>query len=378
MPGHPQGVDPRLAALGEVFIPTEPGEKRVTRPRTPDTLASADDDVFRAYLDAGHGYAIACQGDVAVLDADDPDALAPLLDRLPDTIWQVTGSREGEHYFLRVPGLASDIPLDDPATGENIGHVKGAPQSYVIGPGSKHPSGNRYGPLRGVSVATVSEHRLRELCAPYTDAVCAGIRTATATTLRRFDVDDCTLSAVIEPMLRDRGSRPTPTDETDPWTPTDDRVRLDCHDIVSRASCPEDTRTDHPFHDSETGENFMIDAGAETFRCWRHGCTGNAAHLLGIEQGVIACGAWSGTGLDAQTWREIFDAGRAAGYEIPDPEPTVNDDVPDGDRGEANPPRCGGCNSPLPRRTAVDGNPALRWCSTCRVNRTRDEVIVRE
>lgn len=98
-----------------------------------------------------------------------------------------------------------------------------------------------------------------------------------------------------------------------------DEITLDVHDVVSRSSFPCEERKGHPFHGSDTGANFMVDADAETFRCWRHDVTGNALHLLGIEQGIISCGEWDGTGLGNDTWREIFNAGRDAGYDLPEP-----------------------------------------------------------
>lgn len=94
---------------------------------------------------------------------------------------------------------------------------------------------------------------------------------------------------------------------------------IDVHDIIMRSAYPEEERVGHPFHSSSTGANFKVDDGAETFRCWRHSCTGNAHHLLGMEMGVIECGEWVPGGLDSDTWSEIYDEARDAGYNIPEP-----------------------------------------------------------
>lgn len=53
-----------------------------------------------------------------------------------------------------------------------------------------------------------------------------------------------------------------------------------------------ETRHPHPLHGSDTESNFLIDKGAETWRCWRHEVTGNMLHLLGIELGYWNCGDW--------------------------------------------------------------------------------------
>lgn len=120
----------------------------------------------------------------------------------------------------------------------------------------------------------------------------------------------------------------------------DSDVSLGIYDVLSRSEYPEGENVSHPFHSSSTGTNFRVDAGSETFRCWRHGVTGNGLHLLGMEQGVIECGEWLNGGLNRDTWREIFDAGREAGHDIPEPKTsnggTVATDhtaVPDTSRG---------------------------------------------
>lgn len=387
-PRHPYArgkLDPRLHALGTVFFPMDPGTKVPTMARTEETLRAPDDPILEAYLDAGHSYGIACQGDLAVVDADEPDRLRTLLDALPATLWQRSGSRTSEHYFLWVPGLTNDIPIDDPETGENLGHVKGAPQSYVIGPGSRHPSGNRYGPLQGDEVATLSELDLRAALTPWDDPVIAGTRAATRTSLERLyaaerDSDPAegtppgsVPAAAIEPYL---GARPT-RGATDDGGGATAEIDLDVYDVkcVSRGAFPEGAREPHPTHGAkQTDGNFMVDSGAETWRCWRHETTGNALHLIGIEQNVIDCGDWYPHGLDSDTWREIFNAARDAGYDIPDPrrDPDPPADIPDDDRGEAPSEivRCPTCNGPLPARTAVDGHPGVRWCDYCHIEVT--------
>lgn len=260
--------------LGEVAFPIPPREKAADRPRTKEHLHEPTDAILQAYLEAGHNWGLSCRGDLAYLDADDPDALEAVIDALPDTAWQVTGSREGRHYFLLVPGLDEDIPLEDPETGQNIGHVKASEQSYVVGPGSVHPTGNRYGPLHGDDIASINEETLRELVEPFR-------------------------SATPEQRAQ-RAERAARTRDNQQG----DGVGLAVHDVLSAGSCPGGVRVAHPFHGSDTGANFIIDASGETWRCWRHDCTGNALHLVGIDEGIISCGEWVPTGLDSDTWSD--------------------------------------------------------------------------
>jgi putative DNA primase/helicase len=101
---------------------------------------------------------------------------------------------------------------------------------------------------------------------------------------------------------------------------TNDDIDLDVHDVVLSSQYPEGERREHPVHGSDTGSNFMVDEGRETWRCWRHGCTGNALHLIGIKAGVIDCGQWTNGSVSSDDWSEIFAEARDHGYDVGDPQ----------------------------------------------------------
>lgn len=61
----------------------------------------------------------------------------------------------------------------------------------------------------------------------------------------------------------------------------DRETPVDVSDVLLATSNDEGERVEHPFHGSSTGSNFTVDEGGETWRCWRHDCTGNALHLVG-------------------------------------------------------------------------------------------------
>lgn len=97
-----------------------------------------------------------------------------------------------------------------------------------------------------------------------------------------------------------------------------DDVDISVHDVLLSSNYPEGKRTEHPTHGSSTGANFQVDEGAETWRCWRHGCTGNALHLIGMQNGIIECGEWEDHDLSSETWADIFDAAREQGFDVGD------------------------------------------------------------
>jgi hypothetical protein len=104
--------------------------------------------------------------------------------------------------------------------------------------------------------------------------------------------------------------RPEPSAHFEPNRPQTypgERLQVSVHDVVS--GLREGRRIAHPFHDSSTGSNFMIDKSGLTWRCWRHSCTGNALHLLGQKHGIIGCGDRP----TREQWREIFAKAREEG-----------------------------------------------------------------
>jgi hypothetical protein len=86
-----------------------------------------------------------------------------------------------------------------------------------------------------------------------------------------------------------------------------DAWRVNVHEIIF--GYKEEQNCKHPFHDSSTGGNFRIDRGGETWRCWRHGVTGNALHLLGQKEGIIECGE----APSKQQWKKIIAVAKERG-----------------------------------------------------------------
>lgn len=113
-----------------------------------------------------------------------------------------------------------------------------------------------------------------------------------------------------------RGEAPrVDTDDTQRRNGSDD-VDVGVYDVLSQSSHPAGQRVAHPVHGSGTGTNFHVDEDGETWRCWRHSVTGNALHLVGMEEGLIDCGDWDGRDLGAETWADIFDAARERGLDV--------------------------------------------------------------
>lgn len=299
-PNPVEVIPERLKELGEVFFPIPPMQKGWNYPHSLDEYRhSADSRILNAYLEQGWGYGIACAGDLVVVDVDELDYL-DAIKGLPETLYQRTGSGEGFHFFYMVEGLNTRIILKDGDI--HVGEIKCDPHGYVVGPGSLHPSGNIYGPLRGDSIATVN---IADLLYELNNIL-----------------PDSTNSQVYTPDPRYVG-------EVD-VSSLGEFYTISADDVMP--SLPQGKRIAHPVHGSTSGGNFMKNEGGDTFTCWRcqygtsDGCVIAPVQYLAIEAvGDIndtVCQTVKSSWRDDDTlhyraWKEAFDKGLVSADDLP-------------------------------------------------------------
>lgn len=303
--------------LGKVFFPIPPGVKGWDYLHHLDEFRyTADDKILNAYLEAGYGYGISCSHDILVIDIDDLEYMDNIYSQLPDTIYQYTGSGDGVHLFYycdemdsrfifhyedvhdcdrkehtcRINKTGNCIRLKD---WTHLGEVKCDPHGYVIGPGSLHPSGNRYGPVEGEKIATVSKDEVMDALEDYNKPE-----------------DDNT-----------RGYPPNDPDEEYRGSDSDNESKHEFYNIGIDDVVPwleRGKRVPHPVHGSDTGKNFMKSDEKDVFICWRHnygkgqGCAFNAQQLLAIMETGRDCDEvrrnWSKDPvLHWKAWKKAID-----------------------------------------------------------------------
>jgi hypothetical protein len=275
------GIPHLLHQLGEVFFPIPAGRKGYPYPHHLDEYRyCATSETLNAYLECGWGYGVACANNLIVVDIDEKELAEEITDDLPETAYQISGSRTGVHLFYKSSGFNTRQILHYPTEKhdcdnsdhscrtdkdgdcvkehewDHLGEVKADPHGYVVGPGSRHPSGNKYGPLRGDKIAEVDKEDLMER-----------------------------LDGYVKPQ-RGRASSPGSYDpEQTPEVSGYEFYQLGASDVMGFLS--PNNRIDHPVHGStsEAG-NFMLNGDGETFTCWRHnfggsqGCGINAQQFL--------------------------------------------------------------------------------------------------
>ena len=143
------------------------------------------------------------------------------------------------------------------------------------------------------------------------------------------DPVEITVSDIPDEWIKqtpDRGTSDTDTDSGSSGRsrsipPSSDDVDVPpIHDVLLRSQYPEGERVGHPQGvrhadggKSETGTNFMVDEGGRSWRCWRHEATGNALHLVGMEEGIFECGDWKHGGISTEKWAAVFEAAEERG-----------------------------------------------------------------
>lgn len=259
-PDFVDGIPDRLKELGSVFFPIPSRQKGWKYPHSVDDYRySWDSKTLNAYLEAGWNYGIACADDLVVVDVDSKLWLDEILDMLPPSMYQKTGSGSGFHIFYRVEDFDRGASLK--TTEENhgvsnfeVGDIKGHRHSYVVGPGSTHPSGNTYGPLVGDEIVELEKSKMERLIDVFSG-----------------DGNEAKPNVGI-----DRSKVET--------SGIHDFYQLSAGDVAPHLS-PEQ-RTSNPFHGSSTGTNFMVNEDGETFTCWRcnfgsgEGCGLSGVHYL--------------------------------------------------------------------------------------------------
>lgn len=265
-----------LWELGEVFFPIPRGKKGWTYPHHMDEYRyPPDSEKLNAYLESGWNYGVACDNDLIVIDIDEKEYIDVIVDKLPKSLYQWSGSGEGIHIFYMSEGFDTrktltlmryDHTAENPEKSEeiHIGEIKADSNGYVVGPGSVHPSGNKYGPIKGDSIEEVDKEYILDALDQFLnkDRSISGSRTKRPPS-HRGSYGDRSIDDLHEFYKID-------ADSVIPWLEPGKRIA-------------------HPIHGSSTGTNFMKNEDRSTFTCWR-----------------CQCGSGDGCGISPQQMLAMF------------------------------------------------------------------------
>lgn len=317
-------------------------------------------------VSGNYGIYATAADDLVIIDIDDYDDLEDpagyrALDELPDTFEQES-PHGGTHRFYAVnvtaDGRLISAALKDvfgkPNLAASWGEIR-TDNQYVVGAGSQ---------LDGCG---------KDWCDSCADENGGKYTIAEDRGIARIDADELIAAFEADPEIERAEKRPTrelngPVSE----------ANIDVYDVISRAYEP-GKRHGHPMHGSETGSNFQVDDNGETWRCWRHSTTGNALHLIGMEEGILSCGEWDNSMISRKQWAEIYDAARDRGLDVGDPpqpvDSTSNFDDTEVERGERILKSQTSPESPVGELTYHNGGYGVPWSNTDSDGNVIDEGV---
>ena len=262
---------------------------------------SYEDPEFQEWLKKGRNYGITAAGGLIKLESDDVARWKELdvLELLPETFTVQSSSPNRRHFYFIGPDVA-DSQLLDPKTCKDIGHIRGTGESggrggMVVGPGSLHPSGARYAVVKGTPIATITAETLDKVKAILTNPSNSG--------------DGA-----------DRKGKQIGRRKRAPRQYSDVSGKIRINDITMPLNPVkndgEEIQGSHPIHGSETGKNFSINPGKNTWHCFRCDSGGGPLEWIAVEAGLINC-ADAGPGCLRGVFKQVLEIARDRGYDIP-------------------------------------------------------------
>lgn len=209
-----------------------------------------DDKALVTHLQSGGNVGVlGGYGDLCLIDCDKEELTQELKRNLPPTLTEK--SANGMHFFFIVKDFEGFITLD--IGSDHYGEVRADKGHQTVVSPSIHPSGKKYEILDDLPIAEINK-------------------------------DD--LLSAIEPFQKKQMD----------WEDDKYENAMNCpiNDIVNLSNLKQlgngEFQGSHPIHGSTTGVNFTVNMDKGVWHCFRHGCGGNATHLIAMEEGLMECG----------------------------------------------------------------------------------------
>ncbi|MGV8109965.1 phage/plasmid primase, P4 family [Methanospirillum sp.] len=212
----------------------------------------------------GGNYGILPREGICILDADDESKLKNFIEVIGDTL--TVRTRKGLHLYFKCEGIdPNKVVLFDPITGDHVGELyPSGCRAYCLGPGCKHPSGSIYEVENRADIITIPLEKVLKAVSFYSKPK---RNTADRNDNQPQKYESLPLSEVLG--LRIESVAP----------PDEEIQHLSNGEI----------RGSNPWHGSESGTNYAINAQKNTWHCFRCGSGGDPATALAVKYGLIQC-----------------------------------------------------------------------------------------
>lgn len=228
-------------------------------------------------------YGVLAQPGTGIIDCDNQQIVdfALSLHGLEDAFRVQSGSRRGEHIYFRTDESRTIPLLHD---NENVGHIKGSPSGYCVGPGSVHPSGGIYRVVNDGEIPFVSFQKVLD----HFDEYIVKHPESTTPGLTRSDTADLELnipvSRILEPIKAYRKG----------------------NYIIGG----------NPYgaHVNDSNSCLQINTIKNTWKCWAcHNETwggGGPAQAIALKHGILPCSSIGAGALRGKLYAQILDIAR--------------------------------------------------------------------
>lgn len=264
--------------------------------------------IIHKWVSKGGNYGVLGWGGFGVADIDNLQLAQELglTEVFGDTFTIKTGRNEPEgrhYYFFCDYGECSKYVLKDPKTGTDLGDIRVSYHRsgkaftspyYVVGPGCKHKSGNKYEIINDSDIQNLRKSDLQNLIQHYhiTDAKNDLKREISPVRKALKKVKKTRFSGNIgQTLIDDLGLR------CDQILQPDKPV-IRGNQIVGG----------HPVHGSESGTNLSINYQDNVWHCFRCGSGGGPLEAYAVSSGVIECSEAQPGCLRGSNWNRLMDA----------------------------------------------------------------------
>lgn len=251
---------------------------------------------IRQHVRNGENYGVLCgPSDLIVIDCDEPEVYERVKSLLPKTFIVKTGREGGGHHaYFFCPEVKQKIILD--ANHKHWGEV----QSYgtmVVGPGSVHPSGQKYSVVSDSSQSGNTSLEIAKITYPQLISA-----------IKPFYKE---LVDAESQALTERNNYENLNDESF------DIDSLSITDIWSTAGLKPNNNGEyfgeHPVHGSTTGMNFWMNPSKNTWHCFRCGTGGGAFSALAVDENILDCSECTRGALRDDKVKETIEAAKRRG-----------------------------------------------------------------
>jgi len=239
-------------------------------------------------------YGVICGHDIRALDDDTPNED---LKKIYNDNFQETMEVRGHIYFKFNNSYPKKIIFNHPTIlfkdsngkkSSHMGELQGE-GTYVVGPGSIHPSGENYNLKKDLPIATISYNKFNEVFKDYIKIRKQQIvREHKSTDWKGDNVSDIPIGNIISFV---------------------GLIDMDGGNFQGS----------HPYHGSTNGNNFRVNTIDNTWFCFRCWTGGGPSELIAVMEGIVDCSDISKGCFSESQGQEIIKVAREKyGLEVPD------------------------------------------------------------